>query len=176
MITQERLKELLHYNPETGIFTNRVSRSNVKAGDVAGAVRPNGYIHIRIDKKYYLSHRLAWMFVHGNFPEWEVDHINRVRHDNRITNLRAAHPQQNQKNTKTRTDNTSGIKGVYWDARSNIWHAEIMTGRKKCYLGCHKDLVEVVARRLAGEQSLGWHDMDSNTPAFKFMQKILLKE
>ena len=84
-LTQERLKELLHYDPETGYFTWKISPNNaVKVGSVAGTSM-NNYIRIIIDHKAYLAHRLAFLYMEGYFPEHEVDHINRIRDDNRST-------------------------------------------------------------------------------------------
>jgi hypothetical protein len=98
-LTQERLKELLHYDPETGIFTNLTQRGgHAKKGAVAGTKNSIGYVCIRIDYDQYRAHRLAWLYVYGEFPEKFIDHMNEIRDDNRIINLRLATHQENLHN------------------------------------------------------------------------------
>jgi hypothetical protein len=121
MITQQELKELLHYNPETGIFTWKVSPARqVFSGDIAGTKRKDGYIQIKVKNKLILSHRLAWIYMYGYLPKY-IDHINGQRDDNRIINIREVSNQQNSLNSKISKNNTSGIKGVYWDKSRNKW-------------------------------------------------------
>ena len=119
-LTQNRLKELLHYDPETGIFTWRVSRRGAKSGSVAG-VHDNGYIRIKIDYELYLAHRLTFLYMEGYFPEYHVDHKNRIRDDNRWSNLRHVSRQCNQRNASIAKDNTSGITGVCWHKNNKKW-------------------------------------------------------
>lgn len=135
-LTQETLKALLHYDPVTGVFTWLVSPSfTVKAGDKAGNVTPKGYWQIGINRKRYLAHRLAWLYVHGVFPEKDVDHINRNPADNRIVNLRDVSNQFNLFNTSKQKDNTSGYKGVTFMPKVKKWQAQIRMNSKKVYLG-----------------------------------------
>lgn len=126
MITQQLLKSLLHYNPENGVFRWRSSKSNNPSDwHVAGCL-DNGYVIIRINSRGYKAHRLAWLYVYGIEPPKFIDHINRVRNDNRISNLRLASVRQNNVNTKQRSDNKSGLRGVSrhkcgkWVAQCNI--------------------------------------------------------
>ena len=135
MLTQTRLKEVLEYDPTTGIFTNRVSRSNMRAGSVAGCVTPNGYISISIDGKRYLAHRLAYLCVVGSFPPDHIDHINGIRDDNRLANLRVATRSENCRNSRKRSNNTTGYKGVWFDKRTGKFQAQIRINGKKKYLG-----------------------------------------
>lgn len=112
-LTRERLLEVLEYNQETGVFVRRIStNNNSKVGDVAGSHDTQGRIQIRIDGKFYSAHRLAWFYVHGEWPPQQIDHINMVRDDNRIANLRLANNAQNKANAALRPDNRSGFKGV----------------------------------------------------------------
>lgn len=137
MITQNELKEILHYDPETGIFTRLVASSNnkMKAGQVAGGVSDKGYIRIRIRGKRYLAHRLAWLYVYGTFPTDGTDHVNGVRDDNRLCNLRPATKSQNGMNQGKQRSNTSGFKGVYWSSQHQKWRAQCVANGKKYYLG-----------------------------------------
>ena len=88
VLTQSRLKELLYYDPYSGIFTWKISSGNMPAGSAAGCLSPEGYIRITIAGKKYKAHRLAWFYVYGYFPENQVVHLNGARDDNRISNLR----------------------------------------------------------------------------------------
>ena len=103
MVTQERLKEVLDYNPKTGIFT--------KNGKIAGTTNSNGYIVIGIDIHRIMAHRLAWLYIYGEEPN-VIDHINRIRNDNSITNLRNVDCAINSKNMKQNKNNKTGIVGV----------------------------------------------------------------
>lgn len=136
ILTQERLKELLHYNPETGIFIwiVRTGMRN-KVGCVAGTKNPTGYIQIGIDRKFYRVHRLAFLYMTGYCDETKaVDHINGIRDDNRYCNLRlvcALENRQNQK--KAQINNKLGFLGV--SASRGKIRAIIMSNGKKSYLG-----------------------------------------
>ena len=117
-LTQKRLKELLHYDPSTGIFTWLVALSKkVKIGDIAGHIDSKGYRHIGVDCDVYRASRLAWLYMEGYFPEHEVDHEDRVRHNDRWKNLRHLTHSCNLKNRGVNSNNTSGITGVNWDKR-----------------------------------------------------------
>lgn len=141
MLTQERLKELLHYNPETGIFIRRVRvSSKAPAGAVAGYVDPShGYVSIGVDGREYYGHRLAFLYMTGEWPKKQADHKNTNRSDNRWDNLREATQAQNKTNLKLRSNNTSGYKGVTWDAKLSKWKAQIGYGGKHIYLGVFSD-------------------------------------
>jgi hypothetical protein len=124
MLTQARLKELLHYNPDTGVFTNLSARStSIKAGVSAGYIRQDGYVVIKVDSKPYKAHRLAWLYVHGS---WPIDLIDHIRSDNKISNLREATNRQNIQNLKAaRSDNGSGYLGVSFRKGCGKWRATI---------------------------------------------------
>jgi hypothetical protein len=134
MITQLELKELLSYNQDTGIFTWNVNRSGgAKSGDIAGSIHHEGYIRIQINKKIYAGHRLAWLYVHGYFPENKIDHINGNTSDNKITNLRTASDVENARNRKIKSTNISGFKGV--SKHLNMWRARYTANNKTYNLG-----------------------------------------
>lgn len=134
-LSQDRLKEVLSYNPETGEFTWLVDRLRVRPGERAGKVTREGYIEIGVDGKRYMAHRLAFLYMTGSIPSSYVDHINLTKSDNRWCNLRPASSSQNQMNTGGRPNNTSGFKGVSWHSRGGRWRANIRVGGKKKHLG-----------------------------------------
>lgn len=136
MITQSRLKELLHYEPDTGVFTWLVRTSDsVRIGDLAGGCHGNRYRRIRIDGKLYLAHRLAWLYMTGAWPDNQIDHVNGVRDDNRIANLREATNAENQQNRAKDVRNTSGFPGVSWCRRDSKWRGLIKFEGRQKYLG-----------------------------------------
>src|ERR1019366_3934979 len=109
-----RLKEVLRYVPETGLFTWLMKRGSRAAGSVAGTLRSDGYIQIRLDGDAYLGHRLAWFYQTGSWPTPECDHQDLDKTNNRWTNLREATKSQNKANVNRPISNTSGAKGVCW--------------------------------------------------------------
>ena len=174
MITQKQLKEVLKYDPKTGIFVWIAGRGNrMRSGDIAGGVKTNGYIEIKIDGKPYKAHRLAWLYVYGYFPENQIDHKNRIRAANKISNLREASRQCNLRNSKIRKDNKSGVRGVTWKHANKKWQAAIRINGIDIYLGVHKDLEEAACVRLAAEQAEGWEGCDSSSPAYQYVQKLI---
>lgn len=138
ILTQRRLKDVLHYDPETGAFTWRVMTSNrVKVGDAAGCTFQTGNYRglcIGVDGAVYAAGRLAWLYVHGAWPV-EVDHRDGNPLNNRQDNLRECTHAQNQKNVPRPSHNTSGFKGVYWCKQSQKWRARIAIDGKCKHLG-----------------------------------------
>jgi len=135
-ISVERLREVLHYCPETGLFTRAISGGGKYAGTIAGNFRKDGYIGILIDSRRYLAHRLAWLYMHNAFPAGEIDHIDGVRSNNAIANLREATRSENVHNRKGANKNSkSGFLGVSWHKQSMKWVAQIKFNRKSFNLG-----------------------------------------
>jgi hypothetical protein len=168
-ITQDRLKTLLDYDPETGVFTRKVSVSNARADREAGGLdRANGYVRIRLDGVRYKAHLLAWLYQYGCWPLAQVDHINRVRHDNRIANLRLVTPAQNAQNRKLQRNNASGHRGVYWHRQRNKWAALIAHQHKSIHLGVYDTFQDAVNARLAAEKRFFTHSpvAHANNPVF----------
>lgn len=159
MITQKQLKEILHYNPETGYFTWLKSPEdmNVSIGSIAGYTHKNtNYCHIMISNKFNAAHRLAWLYMTGNFPINCIDHKNRVRCDNRWVNLCDATKHENSKNNKLSIKNTSGVSGVCWDKEQRKWRVTIgINMKKKCY-GRYKNLDEAIEVRNKAYKELGF--------------------
>jgi hypothetical protein len=136
MLTAERLRELLDYNPETGVFRwKKDGRGRtMRVGAVAGTMHSAGYSQINFGGSLWLSHRLAWLYVFSEWPREQIDHINGDRSDNRISNLREATLSQNASNRKRRADNACGFKGVYRSARGRFEARMRVNGQLK-YLG-----------------------------------------
>jgi hypothetical protein len=135
MLTAERLRELLDYCPESGVFTRRVSRGRAKAGSVAGCDDHKGHLVIVVDGRLYQAHRLAWLYVTGHWPKHEVDHVDGDGLRNAWTNLRSATHAENMRNSRRPRHNTSGFKGVSWHKRSQAWRAYIKKDRRAIHLG-----------------------------------------
>ena len=136
MLTQKELKELLHYNPDTGVFTWLVSGKNrVKVGHAAGCVNSHGYVKITLQGKSYSAHRLAWLYITGDWPKQQVDHINHDKKDNSWGNMREVTPSQNSRNVRALGRGSSNYKGVSYRNDSGSWRAIIRHGGKNNYLG-----------------------------------------
>lgn len=124
-LTPERLREVLDYDPETGAFKRRETP--------AGNVTSQGYIVIKVDQITYSAHRLAWLFVHGEWPEYFLDHIDGDKGNNKIENLRPATNGQNKAAQGPQSNNKLGLKGV--SRRGDGFVAQIKSGQKKRWLG-----------------------------------------
>lgn len=135
IITAARLREALHYEPETGNFTWLIKPNrSVMIGDVAGSQDRDGYVCIRICGRSYRAHRLAWLYVHGVLPPSQIDHKDAIRSNNKWPNLRIATNAQNKQNMrKARSDNRVGLLGVFPDR--DKWRARITIDSKKVSLG-----------------------------------------
>ena len=173
MLTQKRLKEILNYDPETGIFIwrERLARDGRRlgcAGKEAGTVKKDGYIIIKYDEVCYPAHRLVWLYLFGYIPEYEVDHLDRVRHNNRAENLREVSPSCNCQNQKVKECNKSGITGVCWHKSSNKWRSYLSLNNKKISLGYSTSLLDAAKARYAGEKEYFTCVVDSS--AEKYIQ------
>lgn len=158
MISREELRELLNYDPETGIFRWRKSINNrVKVGDIPHATAGKGYYTVQIYGQRYYLHRLAFFYMTGEWPKQCVDHKNGVVTDNRWSNLRHASVSQNAWNMRCQTRAASPYKGVWLNKRINRWTAEITVNKKKRYLGSFLTQEEAAfayqeaAKKLQGE-------------------------
>jgi hypothetical protein len=141
MITQRRLRDLLSYDPETGIFRWRVSRGKAKSGAVAGSInKSTGYRIIMLFGRRYKAHRLAWFYMKGEWPVDKIDHRNTIRNDNRFKNLREATAAGNQHNSGRRRNNRSGYKGVDFKAGCGKWRAAITVNSRQMHLGYFTDI------------------------------------
>ena len=131
-LTQERLKELLWFDKQKGVFCWVQDRpGKVKKWDLAGTKHKSGYVKIFIDGKNYQAHRLVWLYMTGFWPKKDIDHINNKRDDNRFENLREATRSQNQMNAK-RIDKESGFVGVKKNKATNNWVAAYKGTKVEC--------------------------------------------
>lgn len=131
MLTQEYIQSLFTYS--SGKLYWKASRKGAKHDRPAGTLNSNGYIRISIDKKLYYAHQLIYLFHHGNMPKC-IDHISGDKSDNSKENLRIASVQENARNQKKRTDNTSGYKGVAKSGKEKF-RAYITIDKKQRWLG-----------------------------------------
>lgn len=156
-ISHTRLRELLHYSPDTGSFIWKIATSNRGAvNSVAGFLLNTGYRYITLDGQKYLAHRLAWFYVNGEWPSGDIDHIDRNRDNNAIANLRPATRSQNMSNGGVRKDSKSGYRGVTWHAQNKSWRATIQKDGKQHYLGCYKNVEDAAeAYRVAAIKIFG---------------------
>lgn len=134
-LTSEGLRCLLDYNPATGIFKWIGSRPKVTAGMVAGSIHAKGYRYIVVEGKSYRAGRLAWLYMNDIWPVDQIDHINGIRSDDRIDNLREATNSQNKMNTPIYRNNTVGSRGVGWHKKSQKYRARIQVNGKRMHLG-----------------------------------------
>jgi hypothetical protein len=150
-ITAERLRELLHYDPDTGVFTWRSAHSRrVKPGMRAGGLDSRGYIQVRVDGPKRLAHRLAWLYVTGEAPTNHIDHIDLDKTNNAWSNLRMASRRGNSANKRVRADSSSGIKCV--QERNGKFRADIGFKGKRIYLGTFVTKEEASAAYFAAAQ------------------------
>lgn len=133
-ITHSRLLELLHYDPLTGVFTNRITRARALAGAAAGSLNGDGYLKITLDQQKYYAHRLAWFYMTGEWPNPECDHKNRVRSDNRFENLFAVSHGQNKQNRDGVARCKAGVRGVRL-SEAGRWEARIAASGRRVHLG-----------------------------------------
>lgn len=152
-ISQADLKKLLAYEAKTGVFTWSAKPSwGVNAGDRAGYTADSGYRSIAIGGTAYKEHRLAWLYVTGELPEFDIDHINGARDDNRFSNLRHATRLENMQNVSVSKANSTGFVGTCFITAKQKWAAYITVARRRIHLGHFDSLNDAVAARLAAKQ------------------------
>ena len=170
-LTKELVRELLTYDPDTGVFTwNRRDRKwftsdreykrwNTRfANEVAGCIdKSNGYIRIKILGKNYTAHQLAFLYMTGSIPEM-IDHEDHDRSNNRWENIQETDVRGNSMNRSKASNNTSGVTGVYLHKTLRIWRAQIMFNRKSIHIGYFKNFDDAVSARKAAEIKYGFHE------------------
>ena len=137
MLTQERLKELFEYDPDTGLLIRNISVNRAKAGDIVTCLDHHGYIQLNIDGRVVKGHRIIWLYVYGVWPN-SIDHINGIRNDNRLCNLRSVSHEANMQNVKkAKRNNKTGFLGVNLHHSGN-YEASLSVGGKKKHIGNFK--------------------------------------
>jgi len=157
MVTQEILKDMFDYNPETGTLISIFGNNRVGVGGSVGSNTKGGYLATSIDFKTYMVHRLIWLYVHGVWPD-QIDHINHDRKDNRICNLRSVSSKDNNKNRSMTVINTSGVIGVSWIDETQKWRATIMIDGKNVGLGSFSDKQDAINARKKANVLHGFHE------------------
>jgi hypothetical protein len=165
MVDVDQVREFLEYRD--GNLYWRVSLNRrISVGDRAGSFcKVRGYIVVKVNGESFLAHRLIWVIVHGAWPD-QIDHINHVRHDNRLENLREATLQENCKNKSMQSNNTSGVMGVVWDKENKKWIARIKVKGKQINLGRYTDKVAAKAKRKMAEVIYGFHPNHGESNAY----------
>ena len=150
-ISKDRLIELYSYDEHSGIFTD------VKNGTKVDGWENYGYRHVTIDGTNYRLHRLAFMFMTGNLPDNDIDHINHIRDDNRWCNLREVTVADNNKNLSMNRNNKSGVNGVSWNESRKRWCVYASKNNKTVGLGRYKTLEEAIEARAYFDVENGFH-------------------
>jgi len=153
--SQEELQRLFDYDPETGVLTRKVRRGNQAAGRIAGCIDTQGYRRVWLGGvRKVAAHRLVWCYVKGDWPpaELQIDHINGVKDDNRIANLRLATNGENQANGPAYRNSISGIKGVHLIRSTGKWRATIRAEGRMVHLGVFTEKADAIAARVAATQ------------------------
>lgn len=157
-MNQRDLKRILSYDENSGEFMWKTRLSNRGVvGKIAGTPSTHGHVQIRINGVFYKAHRLAWLYVYGELPDGEIDHINHNPYDNRISNLRNVSHKENARNQSMRKTNTSGVTGVYFYKRDRKWDAKIMVDGAMIHLGRFVNKIDAIIARKMAEQEYGFH-------------------
>lgn len=171
-LSAEQVRALLHYDSETGLLhwaprpremfpTERswkIWNSRFANTEAFSAVGADGYRRGAIFYRSYLAHRVAWLIHTGSWPCVRIDHIDGARSNNRFDNLRLAPGSENARNTRRRSDNTSGVTGVIWNKLARKWEAYIAVNSKKIHLGLFDTLEEASSARKAANDRLGFSE------------------
>lgn len=144
---------------DSGLLRWRYARKGREARSIAGSKTKQEYIRVKVFGKCYLAHRIIWEMHNGKIPEGiEIDHINHIRNDNRIENLRIVSRVENCRNMSKSKVNSSGVTGVCWSAKENKWHASIYNKGKNIHLGYFLNMDDTVRVREQAEVKLGYHE------------------
>jgi hypothetical protein len=157
MVTQARLAELFNFDPDAGIFTKKMKKKGgARHGQPVGTITELGYTRINCDGRLFYAHRLAWLWVTGQMPEMEIDHVNGNRSDNRIGNLRHVDHSTNQQNRRRApaSNKSTGVLGVYFDKDRGKYQAGLFVDGKRKSLGRFDSLDDASAAHLSAKRDL----------------------
>jgi hypothetical protein len=171
-ISLDQLSQLIRYDPENGLLYWRARPPEMfaRSGDEArwnrryadkealGCVHTNGYKRGNVMSEHYGAHRICWALYHGEWPDLDIDHVNGIRTDNRIANLRHVSRLENGRNQKIPFDNTSGKMGVSFRKDTGVWDVKITNNGIVIHLGCYEDFRIACAVRHGAEKALGFHE------------------
>ena len=152
-LTAENVRDVFNYYPDTGTL----KRKTLSGGENATGSYCNSYLRVSYKKHEYYAHRVAWLWMTGAWPAYEIDHINHKKDDNRWSNLREVTHRENHQNIKRVSDNTSGVTGVQWDKKRGKWTARIHV--EGSYVGLYygDDFFLAVAMRKSADARYGFH-------------------
>jgi HNH endonuclease len=147
-LSANALREILTYNPQSGFFVRKTMvGSRGAVGQIVGSLHHSGYLHVWIGKYQYLLHRLVWLWMTGDWPVEQIDHINGDKSDNRWSNLRAATHGQNKRNSRLSKNSTSGYVGVSYFRSNRRWYSYLTLNGKKVFVGFFKNAIDAAACR-----------------------------
>jgi hypothetical protein len=160
IVSIDRLRLVLSYDKTTGVFERliKVNRNSVIGEEVGSVNRVNGYRYIRIDGRAYLHHRLAWFYVHGQWPDDQIDHIDGNRLNNSVVNLRPASSKQNRENRELSTSNKTGYRGVFYRKDKDKYRASVKHNGKSQHLGYFNTAEEAAVVAKNARARLFTHD------------------
>jgi hypothetical protein len=171
MLSQARVQELFDYREDGELIWRVQVSSRALVGNVAGCLNGKGYKVTGIDGKLYRNHRLIWLWNFGYFPENDLDHINRIRDDNRIENLREVSRVCNMRNARVYKDSFSGVTGVCWRKETSKWSARIKISSKNIYLGHYETKLEAAKARWQAEVKYGFPNCNTTSSALKYIKE-----
>ncbi len=161
--TQKLLKELFEYKKDSGVLVRKMAATAATSvGEIAGGIDSKGYIIISVLNKRYKAHRIIWLYMTGEWPKEEIDHINHVRADNRWSNLREVSGKNNSKNMSRSKRNKSGYTGVHWNNQKNKWHVQIRANGKNKFLGLFDSIIDAANARQKANIICGYHQNHGN--------------
>lgn len=153
-LSADQLREIINYDPESGMFTWRIPRRKIRVGEIAGGVGSYGYWYIRTHGKLYGSHILAWLYMTGEWPSEDIDHRDTDRSNNRWNNLREASRAENLRNARAHRDSKAQFKGICWNKQRSKWVAKICVNYKQINLGLFETPQEAHAAYVEASKKL----------------------
>lgn len=185
--TQADIKKVVDYDPETGIFTwrerdlsywkpgrhqqmNCITWNAQYKGKPAGCITDR-YVRVTINKRPFQAHRLAWIYMNGDEPFGDMDHINTNKGDNKYSNLRISTRPQNMHNYLLCKSNTSGVRGLSWNKGLLRWEVDIKVDGKNIHLGIYENFKDAVQSRYDAEVKYGFIEFNPESSAYKYLQE-----